>query len=688
MQRPTTPPLYKPPSNVPFHIHLTTWSASEIGSFLSLHRCGHHSKTFRDNDITGSVILELGAEELKGLGVTKVGERVRLLGAIRELKKRNSVSLSSLTSGITTRTSYSGGSAPQSASLTASPQAQQPQRQHHQRTASALRQGETLDFGNASIGSGIELQLNGHSTRSERHPTSQSLGTEQEAEALRDPSSLTRNRSGTNGSSNRRLHAFRPPPLHLHSSSHGQISNSSGQGQGASHPTGGKTQGGYNSGSQVTTPKGLPISAMSGTPGSDGSGPMSSSQNVVTSQGFMTSVQPASGSSVDTLPPISALSLTRSSSLRNRANVYPTGISGNGTNIPAPQGSNGKLRAPLPINAQYGTSPTGTTPVHGRKSPSNGNPSNATGPSAGRRGSKSYMERPLPGLPPTDSLGGSEVLMTDGPDDVGSKKMGSISSKTGPNFGKSQGPEHGRPSTSSGALGVASVNQHHRRVMSNTAPHYPPPSNKLPSPPPFGSDTRRYPPNQRANTSAGTVSNVHPYASSALRPIHRGQTSPTKASGSPTRAKFTNNSIDSRGDITPTFQPDVNESRRWFSSSPVRSPNPNDDPVSLGKTSRGQSYSDRWGPEKGTPTLSLEDVKRKLVKFILVEDETSRTIDVEACQTGFEVLEKALRKFGKWRGLARGATTGLSESESETDETSCLDVDGWGVFLEKVEDGE
>jgi mitogen-activated protein kinase kinase kinase len=105
---------------------------------------------------------------------------------------------------------------------------------------------------------------------------------------------------------------------------------------------------------------------------------------------------------------------------------------------------------------------------------------------------------------------------------------------------------------------------------------------------------------------------------------------------------------------------------------------------------KGQrSWSDRWASEKSsTPTLSLEDVKRKLVKFILSEDETSRTIDVEACQNGFEVLEKALRKFGKWRGIARGGPAGLGESESDTDEQSCLDVDGWGVYLHKGEDGE
>ena len=185
---------------------------------------------------------------------------------------------------------------------------------------------------------------------------------------------------------------------------------------------------------------------------------------------------------------------------------------------------------------------------------------------------------------------------------------------------------------------------------------------------------------KRPSTDSG--SNVHPYAASAPRSI-RGH-SPTKGSGSPTKTRFDTGrgTSEGQGDITPTY-PASSENRKWYNS-PSRSPN--DEYVHV----KGQrSWSDRWASEKSsTPTLSLEDVKRKLVKFILAEDETSRTIGVEACQNGFEVLEKALRKFGKWRGLARGGATGLSESESETDETSCLDVDGWGVFLQRNDDCE
>lgn len=81
--------------------------------------------------------------------------------------------------------------------------------------------------------------------------------------------------------------------------------------------------------------------------------------------------------------------------------------------------------------------------------------------------------------------------------------------------------------------------------------------------------------------------------------------------------------------------------------------------------------------------MSLEDVRRKCVKFILADDGSSRVVNLESCEGGMEVMEKALKKFGKWKGIAAG--TG-SESEGEVDETTSLKVDGWGVFMSESDD--
>jgi mitogen-activated protein kinase kinase kinase len=75
--------------------------------------------------------------------------------------------------------------------------------------------------------------------------------------------------------------------------------------------------------------------------------------------------------------------------------------------------------------------------------------------------------------------------------------------------------------------------------------------------------------------------------------------------------------------------------------------------------------------------LSLEDLRRQLVKFINSEDGTTRTVNVAACTSGVEVLEKVLKKFGKW-GTGTAVTTD-TESDEDGDQ---LEIDGWGVYEE------
>ena len=669
MQRPPTPPLYRPASNVPFHIHLATWSNKEIGNFLTLQRCAHHAQNFEENDITGSVILELGAEELKELGVTKVGERVRLLGAIRELKKRNSTSLAAINGG-GGRESSNGGSTPASASSFASVQAQQ--RVGHLRTASSNRRLQSNGTGGSpasqdQYGAVSEGQVSMPGLRSDHADgqANEAARPSDEPHGQTGSATLSRSRSGTGGSL-KRLHATRPPPLHLYSSSHDQVGSM--QGQTETFSNGGAEQRVLtDSTSTATTPRGLPISALSemNGPGSNGSLGTNSYARL----------QPGSGSSLESLNPPIVGPLSRSSSMRAREQAYPAGINGGGSNIPGPQGSNSKLRAPA--QGSYGLSPPGSS-SYLKRSPSPLPPSTMANPvPIGRRGSNEYMARPLPGLPPEDTMSRGPPEGDDAEDAI--RKALSLQPRgPGGSFGSNRsGGSDNRPATSTTALSVSSGSAH-RRGASNVV-YSQPLGQRIPRAL-SNTDGKRMGSKRPSTDSASTV---HPYAASAPRSV-RPQ-SPTKNTGSPTKARFDTGRTanpDSRGDITPTY-PTASENRRWYNS-PSRSPN--DEMVHI----KGQrSWSDRWAAEKSsTPTLSLEDVKRKLVKFILSEDETSRTIDVEACQNGFEVLEKALRKFGKWRGIARGGPAGLSESESDTDEQSCLDVDGWGVYLHKGEDGE
>lgn len=100
--------------------------------------------------------------------------------------------------------------------------------------------------------------------------------------------------------------------------------------------------------------------------------------------------------------------------------------------------------------------------------------------------------------------------------------------------------------------------------------------------------------------------------------------------------------------------------------------------------------SSTGGIPPSASAMSLEDVRRKTVKFILADDGSSRVVNLETCETGLEVMERALKKFGKWRGgvSAQGLGSIHSESESESEETVYIQVDGWGVFSDRPSSDE
>jgi mitogen-activated protein kinase kinase kinase len=67
---------------------LRTWSDSHISTWLTNIKCGHHAPTFRTSDIRGDVILELDQITLKEIGIASVGDRLRILNAVKTLRQR------------------------------------------------------------------------------------------------------------------------------------------------------------------------------------------------------------------------------------------------------------------------------------------------------------------------------------------------------------------------------------------------------------------------------------------------------------------------------------------------------------------------------------------------------------------------------------------------------------------------
>ena len=77
---------------------------------------------------------------------------------------------------------------------------------------------------------------------------------------------------------------------------------------------------------------------------------------------------------------------------------------------------------------------------------------------------------------------------------------------------------------------------------------------------------------------------------------------------------------------------------------------------------------------------SLDDLRRKLVKFILPDEGRSCVVDVADCAGGIEVMEKVLRKFDKVAARRKDDAPNIM-NRIETDDGG-LSVDGWCAYLE------
>ncbi|OXG28337.1 mitogen-activated protein kinase kinase kinase [Cryptococcus neoformans Ze90-1] len=86
--RSLTSPLLKPPKGKSFSEYLGDWGSQELFTFLDIHKCGQYLAIFQENDINGKILLDLDVTALKSMGIDKISERVRLIGGIKDLRKR------------------------------------------------------------------------------------------------------------------------------------------------------------------------------------------------------------------------------------------------------------------------------------------------------------------------------------------------------------------------------------------------------------------------------------------------------------------------------------------------------------------------------------------------------------------------------------------------------------------------
>ena len=69
------------------------WSVSDVFEWLSFAQLGEYSGSFRANEITGPLLLDIALDDLDYMGVTKLGHRKIILKSIEDLRKNKRITL-------------------------------------------------------------------------------------------------------------------------------------------------------------------------------------------------------------------------------------------------------------------------------------------------------------------------------------------------------------------------------------------------------------------------------------------------------------------------------------------------------------------------------------------------------------------------------------------------------------------
>jgi mitogen-activated protein kinase kinase kinase len=212
--------ILEPLAGMSYHDSIRTWTDTHVARWLSDIKCGNHAPTFRANDIRGDVLLELDQDTLKEMGVASIGDRLRIINAVKSLRQKCSPKSTTPTSDRMNPDARSPNGSEHSATTPKS---------GHERSASEASLGSRLASRRLDAGRPAPLQL--HSSRSTdlpriardgpapdsaRHnPTVRPLPQPSQTSAGSSSnitSTPTSNNSAQSNSSSRSNHPHVPPP--------------------------------------------------------------------------------------------------------------------------------------------------------------------------------------------------------------------------------------------------------------------------------------------------------------------------------------------------------------------------------------------------------------------------------------------------------------------------------------------
>ena len=76
------------PSGLLFIDFLRQWNDQHVARWLADNKCAHHAQAFANHDIRGDVLLDLDQQTLREMGITSVGDRIKILNGVKSLRAK------------------------------------------------------------------------------------------------------------------------------------------------------------------------------------------------------------------------------------------------------------------------------------------------------------------------------------------------------------------------------------------------------------------------------------------------------------------------------------------------------------------------------------------------------------------------------------------------------------------------
>lgn len=96
----STNSILDPPHGTTFSDFMRTWNDVHVARWLADNKCSAHIPAFKDNDIRGDILLELDQDTLKEMGISSIGDRLRIVNGVKSLRSKCSQRATSSLSAI------------------------------------------------------------------------------------------------------------------------------------------------------------------------------------------------------------------------------------------------------------------------------------------------------------------------------------------------------------------------------------------------------------------------------------------------------------------------------------------------------------------------------------------------------------------------------------------------------------